>query len=62
LKIGYAEGITGNSTEQFEIVDTEGYYVVRDFTIVLGLYDKPYIARGALQLRKKEEVKNIEEV
>lgn len=61
MKVGYAEDITGNATEKVEILDTEGMLAVRHITVVNDLYGKPFVIRGSLQLRKKEDVKDIHE-
>lgn len=64
MRIGFAENVTGNATERLEILaeTTDGRLVVRHITITKDLYDKPFVAAGSLQLRNKEDVKDIREI
>ena len=64
IKVGFAEDPTGNATERLEIVNEtrDGLLVVRHFTVLEDLYNRPFIVRSSLQLRRKDEVKDIREV
>lgn len=64
IRIGFAQDPTGNATEKLLIVaeTTDERYVCRHFTVTQDLYGRVYLVSSELQLRNKEDIKDIREM
>ena len=64
MLIGYASDPLGNATYRVQILSEtiDGRYVVRQVSTIPGIDSKPYMIYGSLQLRNKEDIKDIQEV